>query len=117
MFIIMRLARFALLLAGFVACDSAQANDHEIGLAGVPALNAGELQALKGGEEPVALNLASSSATNTSTVSGNSIGNIGGTGGISSSALSGNSGLTTLIANSGNQVTISQSTIVNVFLH
>jgi hypothetical protein len=66
-----------------------------------------------GGQEPVSINLLS----NQSSVSGNQIGNVGATGVISASSLANNSGLTTLIANSGNQVVISQSTIVNVYLH
>ena len=56
-------------------------------------------------------------STITSTVTDNSIGNVGYTGDISNNVSSGNSGLTTQIFNSGNQVSISQSTIVNVFLH
>jgi hypothetical protein len=50
-------------------------------------------------------------------VSGNQIGGIGTTGTASGNGLTNNSGLTTLIANTGNQVVISQSTVVNVFLH
>jgi hypothetical protein len=58
-----------------------------------------------------------SEASVVSTISGNSIGNVGSTGNIWGSPLSGNSGLTTSIENSGNQVSISESTVVNVYLH
>jgi hypothetical protein len=77
------------------------------------SLSVDEMKQLTGGEEPSNLNLAS----NQSTVTGNQIGNVGATGIVSANSLANNSGLTTLIANSGNQVVISQSTVVNVFMH
>ena len=86
-------------------------------VAGLKPLSKSDLGQMAGGAEPMDLNLISNQATNNSTVAKNTIGNIAGTGVISGSSMSQTSGFTTLIANSGNQVSISQSTIVNVFLH
>lgn len=78
-------------------------------------LDSGALQTYAGGSKNVFKNTSIANATSIS--SGNSIhGDIGYTGGVSGNDLTGNSGLTTVIANTGNQVSISQSTIVNVFL-
>lgn len=52
-----------------------------------------------------------------SAVSSNTIGNVGYTGGISNISASNNSGLTTLIENTGNQVSISTATVVTVNYH
>jgi hypothetical protein len=52
-----------------------------------------------------------------STIVGNSIGNVGYTGGVSNVSAYNNSGLTTLIENTGNQVSISTATTVNINLH
>ena len=52
-----------------------------------------------------------------SDISNNSIGNVGYTGGIGNIGASGNSGLTTMIENTGNQVSISTATVVNVMYH
>ena len=89
-------------------------------IAGLQPLSKGDLGQMAGGAETLSLdnlNLVTNQATNNSTVTGNTIGNIGGTGTISSTSMSQTSGFTTLIANSGNQVSITQSTIVNVYLH
>lgn len=86
-------------------------------ISGLTALSKGDLGQLAGGAEPMDLALVTNQATNNSTVTGNTIGNIAGTGTISNNSMSATSGFTTLIANSGNQVSITQSTIVNVYLH
>lgn len=52
-----------------------------------------------------------------STISNNTIGDVGYTGGISNISATGNSGLTTMIENTGNQVSISTATVVNVNFH
>lgn len=53
----------------------------------------------------------------TSVVTDNSIGNVGATGGVANVSAIGNNGLTTMIENTGNQVSISTSTVVNVNFH
>jgi hypothetical protein len=58
-----------------------------------------------------------SEASVTSVISENKIGDVGFTGGISNVSASGNSGLTTLIENTGNQVSIATSTTINVNFH
>ena len=58
-----------------------------------------------------------SEASINSNVLGNSMGNVGFTGGVSNVTASNNSGLTTLIENTGNQVSISTATVVNLNLH
>lgn len=70
-------------------------------------LDSAALAAATGGNE----------ASVNSTISSNSIGNVGYTGGIANVTASGNSGLTTLIENTGNQVSISTATVVNVNFH
>ena len=52
-----------------------------------------------------------------SVISENSIGNVGFTGGVNGVYAIGNSGLTTMIENTGNQVSIATSTIVNITYH
>jgi hypothetical protein len=76
------------------------------------------------GNQPVPMDSAAlaaasggSEASVDSTVSQNAIGNVGYTGGIANVSASGNSGLTTLIENTGNQVSIATSTVVNVNFH
>ncbi|HUY68259.1 MAG TPA: hypothetical protein VMV79_03045 [Alphaproteobacteria bacterium] len=83
-------------------------------LSGLTPLSSGTLQDYAGGWSVLNNNSSASVAQN---ITGNSIGNVGFTGGVFGNSVSGNSGLTTLIANSGNQVSIAQSTVVNVFLH
>jgi len=77
-------------------------------------LNAKSLNQLAGGSGLISNN---SQATVNSIITGNQIGNVGSTGSIVGNSLVGDSGLSTLISNSGNQVSISQATVVNVFLH
>ncbi|HEX3755365.1 MAG TPA: hypothetical protein VHV26_09845 [Rhizomicrobium sp.] len=98
------------LLAGATLTGSSRAEE---ALAGLTPLSETEMMQATGGEEPFSISLASNQAS----VSGNQIGGIGTTGTASGNGLTNNSGLTTLIANTGNQVVISQSTVVNVFLH
>ncbi len=57
------------------------------------------------------------SATVNSTITGNTMGAVGTTGSISGINVGNNSGMTTLIENSGNQVSISTATVVNVTMH
>lgn len=52
-----------------------------------------------------------------SVVTGNSMGNVGYTGSVSGVSASNNSGLVTMIQNTGNQVSISTATVVNVYYH
>jgi hypothetical protein len=77
------------------------------GAAALAPMNGDALAAASGGSE----------AAITSNVVGNTMGNSGNTGSISNINVTGNSGLTTLIENSGNQVSISTSTVVNVTFH
>lgn len=56
-------------------------------------------------------------AETNSVISNNTIGDVGYTGGIANISASNNSGLTTLIENTGNQVSISTATVVNVNFH
>jgi hypothetical protein len=58
-----------------------------------------------------------SQATVYSNVNGNTMGDVGYTGGVSGVSASNNSGLTTMIQNTGNQVSISTATVVNVTYH
>lgn len=58
-----------------------------------------------------------SSADIASQVDGNHIGSIGMTGEIANNSINNNSGFTTLIANSGNQVSISQATSISIYVH
>lgn len=96
------------------AQDAAKVKTEAAGLTAMQTMTDGEMRDATGGqEEPINIALASSQ----SSVTGNQIGNIGSTGAAGANTVSNNSGLTTLIANTGNQVVISQSTIVNVFLH
>jgi hypothetical protein len=81
----------------------------------VQALDASSLKGYSGGavDPTYTLNaIASASASST----GNS-GTFGNNGNISELAMTGNTGLTSIIANTGNMVSISQATTVNVFLH
>ena len=90
----------------FVAANPAPAMAEALNV-GTPALDSAALAATTGtGEADV-----------NSTISNNSIGNVGYTGGIANVSATNNSGLTTLIENTGNQVSISTATVVNVTFH
>ena len=52
-----------------------------------------------------------------STVTGNVIGNVGNTGNVSNVSATNNSGLTTMIVNTGNQVSIATATAVTINYH
>lgn len=77
------------------------------------SMSTDDLSDVSGGAEVANI----SSASIQSTVSQNSIGSIGTTGEINGNTVSNNSGITTLIANSGNQVSISQATSYFVYIH
>lgn len=94
-----------------IALTAGAAHADDALLGSLKPLDKGELRQLAGGSG-LSLNLAS----NVSTVTGNSIGDVGTSGLIGQNSISNTSGLTTFIANSGNQVVISQSTVVNVYL-
>jgi hypothetical protein len=100
-------------LSAFLASGFAHAASSTSVLNGATPLDQGALNSYAGGSGLVNI----SSATVNSTISNNSIGNVGFTGEISDNVMSNNSGLSSMISNTGNQVSISQSTIVNVFLH
>jgi hypothetical protein len=112
-----KLIHIALLCVLAPAASQAQSVNsgpaHISAMTDLKSLSEDEMKQQTGGAEPLSMNLAS----NQSTVTGNQLGNVGATGVVSANSLANNSGLTTLIANSGNQVVISQSTVVNVFLH
>ena len=95
----------ALLIAGNVAVVRAES---------LPApLDNNSLASASGLGETSNLSIAETN----SVVTGNTIGDVGYTGGISNISASNNSGLTTLIENTGNQVSISTATVVNVNFH
>ena len=94
------------------AAPSASAEDRPVGesSATVSGISDDELDAQRGGEiVPI------SEATLTATLEENTItGSITGTNSVSGSAFSGASGFVTVIQNSGNQVIIQDSTIINL---
>ncbi|MER2519375.1 MAG: hypothetical protein ABTQ34_01660 [Bdellovibrionales bacterium] len=93
--------------------DAASPQD-EFALSHLSGVSAETLNNISGGHTIVT---NESSANVKSEVSQNSIGSIGSTGEVFGNSLSNNSGFTTLIANSGNQVSISQSTSILVYMH
>jgi len=112
-FSILAVLMFALVAIPSFAMASARALS---ALDGVAALDAVSLKNYSGGtatDPTITLNAIANAAANSS---GNS-GTFGNNGDISQLSMSGNAGLTSIIANTGNQVSISQATTVNVFLH
>jgi hypothetical protein len=100
------------LLAALMA-PQAQADEGVSVLQGLKPMNSGDMNSLHGGT-------GGNSMSNTIFVDqdnhGNSIGGDSYTGVITNIEVSGNSGVTTTIMNSGNQVNISQSNAINVHL-
>ncbi len=88
-----------------------------VALAGFPALSMADQIAEPMDGATLAATAGGSEASITSVVSNNEIGYVGATGGIQNVYATGNSGLTTLIENTGNQVSISTATVVNVTYH
>ena len=112
--VVVALAILGAPLPAFSAAVEFQDNATQDVLKDMQPLDSGALQANTGG---------TSVFSNTSIASANSVssnnqihGDIGYTGSVSSTNLTSTNGVTTVIANTGNQVSISQSTIVNVFL-
>ncbi len=98
---------------------AAESRDAPAFMSGLTKLDSASLNQYAGGAETETTNITQfSSAKVDSVVSDNTIsGGIGSTGTISNNSLVSNTGFTTLIANSGNQVSISQVTNVNVIFH
>lgn len=92
--------------------ESAGNAPDEHALANLSAVSPEALGDVSGGTAIVA-----SSANIASTADGNYIDTIGKTGEIANNSLNSNSGITTLIANSGNQVSISQATSISIYMH
>jgi hypothetical protein len=110
----LRIATFAMFaLFGLSANAQAQNNDPMSALRNTRPIDAAALGELAGGSGIG----GSPEAVINSVVGGNTIGNVGSTGTIANTNLTGNSGVTTMIANSGNQVSIAETTVVNVYMH
>lgn len=92
--------------------ETAEHSQDDLALASLPTVSADSLSEVSGG-----MAIVGSSADIKSSVDGNYIDTIGKTGEIANNSLSNNSGFTTLIANSGNQVSISQATAITIYVH
>lgn len=102
-----------LIAAPHLACaETAEDEQGELALANLSTISSEALGDVSGGSAIVI-----SSADISSAVNGNYIDSIGKTGEIANNSISGNNGFTTLIANSGNQVSISQATSIAIYLH
>jgi hypothetical protein len=104
-----------LLLAALMA-PQVQAAETPSVLKGLTPMNSSDMSSRHGGtasEDVTMNNLANTNQENY----GNSIGGDSYTGKIGNVNISGNSGVNTTIMNTGNQVNISQSNLVNVYLH
>lgn len=102
-----RIHLFSLILAALFVAVIPAVSHAETANQGAVAMDSDALAKTSGGAE----------AETNSAIVGNSIGNVGYTGSISSVSATGNSGLTTMIENTGNQVSISTATVVNVNFH
>jgi hypothetical protein len=103
-----------LLLAALMA-PQAQADEGISVLQGLKPMNSGDMDNHHGGSGITSI--MSNDIDIDQNNHGNSIGGDSYTGGITNIEVSGNSGVTTTIMNSGNQVNISQSNAINVHLH
>jgi hypothetical protein len=104
-------------LPSFAEAKTASASSDAL-LPGLTAIDPGALNNYAGGYS-VTTNTTNITANATSSADSynNSIGGSVATGGISNINVMGNAGLTSTVTNTGNMVSISQSTAINVTLH
>jgi hypothetical protein len=113
------LVAFAVFSAPGQVRANAAADADASAISGLAPMDSNTLSGYAGGSFSITNDTTNitTTATASATSADNTIGNVGFTGGISNINVLGNAGLTSTITNTGNQVSISQSTAINISLH